>query len=423
MTAFWDAPMVVRGCIGIWVFATLLMGFEILSIDAGRRINRSIKMLPLMLILYFALQCIQNINEGDFSIDRATRIELFTARFPVWIMIVLLAFVSVTEFFLMCIRYRWRRRNLTGKSIKDALNSLPAGICCYEGNGHIVLKNTVMEKLYNDLFNEPLLNGITGTQKIYKEAKVLEKRQIVTSGNKFFTLSVDETVSKGRKLFILTASDITEEYGKHRELSQKREAVELLNKKLLAYNKEITMVISQKEILNAKIQIHDTMGGALLAAKRYITGDSAEELKKQIVSELTSGVNYLLSSPDSNRPDLYEKIIETADKLGVKICLTGELIEDSARKNILLTGMHECLTNTIRHAKGDELYVDITENEREIRICYTNNGIKPQKTVSEGGGLSSLRCLVEEIGGSMEISYSEKYELRIILPKEEIYGV
>lgn len=54
--------------------------------------------------------------------------------------------------------------------------------------------------------------------------------------------------------------------------------------------------------------------------------------------------------------------------------LIGNLTELEPQRHIIVTGIHECLTNTIRHAGGDELYIKIDESDTEFRVEITNNG-------------------------------------------------
>ena len=56
-----------------------------------------------------------------------------------------------------------------------------------------------------------------------------------------------------------------------------------------------------------------------------------------------------------------------------------------------------------------------------IEINITNNGNQPQKEIIEGGGLSSLRTLVEQEKGEMYIQSLPIFKLVILLKKEFLY--
>lgn len=94
---------------------------------------------------------------------------------------------------------------------------------------------------------------------------------------------------------------------------------------------------------------------------------------------------------------------------------------DIAFRHVFACGLHECLTNTIRHAHGNMLRVEIAEEQRTIAIHFSNNGEPPRHEIQEKGGLKSLRTLVEERGGEMQIQSTPVFQLHIKLKKEEPY--
>ena len=52
-------------------------------------------------------------------------------------------------------------------------------------------------------------------------------------------------------------------------------------------------------------------------------------------------------------------------------------------------------------------------------MTVTNDGIKPEKEIVEGGGLSTLRRRVERIGGFMRIDSKPQFVLTVTVPKEK----
>lgn len=75
------------------------------------------------------------------------------------------------------------------------------------------------------------------------------------------------------------------------------------------------------------------------------------------------------------------------------------------------------MTNTIKHAKGNQVYVSFKERQRFLDIQITNNGEQPKEEIKEAGGLSSLRSLIEREGGSMKINSSPRFEMNITIEK------
>ena len=58
------------------------------------------------------------------------------------------------------------------------------------------------------------------------------------------------------------------------------------------------------------------------------------------------------------------------------------------------------------------------EEENQIEIRLTSKGNSTKSPNSESGGLASLRTLVENAGGSMEVFASETFLVKIAIPGE-----
>ena len=418
MMSFLDAPVWLAGIMGIWNLVIFVLCLGIVGFDLRRHSIRFSWIMPISFVLYLSLQCIIDIDEMDFALATANPIEAFFAQLPIILPAGVFIVVTVWEIHTIVKQVKWKQTNIMESSIKTAMDSIPAGICCYEDNGHIILKNHAMESICKQFTGEDLLNGKSFVQKLGDKTIYIEERPILVGKEQVFSLEENSKDSKGRNLIIFTAFDVTEKYQRLQELSEKRKEVINLNEKLQKHNQEITSIITQKEILQAKIRIHDVMGSELLSAKRYITGNPSEKLKEEIIEELTRGVDYLLSESSEKAKDEYTRIFETAEKLDVRIMIIGNLPDGPIHKHIFSTAIHECITNTLRHAGGDSVYVTVEETGDTVRLIITNNGTKPSAPIKERGGLASLRTITEANEGTMVISVSGGFRLEIALPRE-----
>ena len=107
-----------------------------------------------------------------------------------------------------------------------------------------------------------------------------------------------------------------------------------------------------------------------------------------------------------------------AARLRVALLVTGALPQTEPQKHIVAVAIHECMTNTVRHAHGDELQIRVVEGEERMIVTFTNNGEAPAGEVEEKGGLSSLRELTEKAGGTMTVCTGPSFAIRLELPKE-----
>ena len=223
---------------------------------------------------------------------------------------------------------------------------------------------------------------------------------------------------------MLLAFNITEAYRKTRELTKMREKVEHLGVQLQKVNREIVALTAEREVLNAKVKIHDELGSDLLAVKRYLVNGGTEEEKAELMESLIRSVSFL-KNDTSTTPvrDEYELLHSMAEQLGLTISITGELPQSEHHKPIIATAIHECMTNTLRHAHGDELHIEVSGDDEMLAAIFTNNGDQPAGEIMEKGGLKSLRELIEEAGGSMTIQTNPVFAISIQLPKEDAYGL
>ena len=239
-----------------------------------------------------------------------------------------------------------------------------------------------------------------------------------------WSIEQEELPFDGTRLHMLYAFDITETYRKTLSLQKLQKEVAALNERLANYNQEIVALTTQREILHAKVRIHEELGGILLAMKKLITEGGSPEEFSDLHGRLSRNLFFIRTeSPRRELRDEYELIMETAETLGVHIHLEGKLPEQQTRKHIFATAIHECITNTLRHAHGDALFITCTELASPqgacIRAVFTNNGVQPTEEIKEKGGLLSLRKLLEAAGGTMTVRSVPAFSLTVELPKED----
>ena len=160
--------------------------------------------------------------------------------------------------------------------------------------------------------------------------------------------------------------------------------------------------------------MHDGMGSLILKTKRAL---SQGECDKQALIKEWNGIVSIIAAPEAeeNRAD---EIKKTAESVGVKILYTGARPQEgSDAEKILVNAVFECITNTARHSDGDELYITASDDGRLFTARLSNNGRQPEGEVEEGGGLSSLRAMVEMAGGSMTTESFPRFLLTVTIPK------
>lgn len=205
------------------------------------------------------------------------------------------------------------------------------------------------------------------------------------------------------------------------ELNQKNKELSSFNKRMRQYGETIEELTIEKETLSAKRNIHDKLGKLLILSRRSLDKDRTEEEKEVLLSTWKNTLITFESRKESENNDTYDELFKAAKDIGIRIIFSGRRPESRKGKKIAVKAIIECMTNTIKHAKGNEVYVSFKERNRFIEIQITNNGEQPKEEIKEGGGLSSLRLLIEREGGSMKVISFPRFEMNITIEKGEEY--
>lgn len=426
LSAFQETPIFCQGLINVWITVLMLSTALVLFISFRNKRSYPLAFRNFMLILKFLFtfamyQLGSSLLCENLYIPWFQELVKIYSRLPVISIVAICILLTFLEYQLWHRVHTWETNHITSRSVKEAIDSLPSGICVYENSGRIILKNTAMDRICMLMTDEPLLNGwdFYGHLTHCKCLSCDNGRLLIQlSDNSVQSFASNEIDDRGHNLKLITAQNVTEEYSKILALEKKKETLEALNRRLTAYSHDMVSAITAREVLNAKIKIHDELGAGLLTIKHYLQTGGDENEKQQILAGIKRNVNFLKQDINDNQQDEYTLMLTTADNLGVSVIIDGLLPQNEPHKHIIATGIHECFTNTIRHAKGNMLFINITDEENTVKITFTNNGNSPKDKIAEKGGLLSLRTITEKVGGTMTICSVPQFSLTISLPKE-----
>ena len=343
---------------------------------------------------------------------------------PVTVLAVLTIF-SVLSLYLVV---RWKREHITPASIKEGIDKLPAGLCYLNEKGVPKLINHRMDDLCRLITGEPLFDGNELWRRLATGEVLSENTVVKTGANPIITLSDGNTVSftkiereiGGKKLYEIRATDITKQYALNLELQRDNNELRQLNTRLQEYGENVYDITREREILTAKVNIHDMLGKALLVTKRYIES-GGDGITKNELTDMWKGTLYLFEGgfTEGGESGNLDELYDAAKLMGIKLNVNGNIPTDNRLLRFIMSGARESLTNAVHHAKAAELTVRLYYEYSFFVVEYTNDGIKPLKPVSEGGGLSSLRQSVESEGGIMETEICPQFVLRLKIPTKE----
>jgi len=370
----------------------------------------------LILVLLFILQCCVSAVHAIYDSGESHWLPLagLCDRVPFWIYWLVLLTASVYLILWDMRISRVSAQTVGLDSLRAMCDDLPTALCYYYPSGKILLVNRRMNELSETLFGHPVLNGAEFSESLHK---------ILDGHNGMLTIEGIRLLFSSRELMLgekeiveLTASDISEEYELNRQLAENNKKLEEQRDRYRKLSSLIEQMTVQKEILAAKTRVHDELGSTLLAARRYLEGNQTVS-GSDILRRCKENIAVLRGSTAVEEPlSTYDRLFKAAEDVGVSIKLNGRLPQDPAAEEVLSCAIHECMTNTIRHAHGDELTIDINQMNDYYVVHLRNNGQAPAGPVSESGGLGNLRRMTEHSGGMMFIETEPAFAVKLIIP-------
>ena len=398
--------------ITLWGDAFLLFSM----ISYGRGFFRNICVTFMMLIEYVFIQImIYKLQHWNPNFIYDERNEVFMGfSVPLFVLVAIIFFIITT--IMIIENFNWNHRHISRLSVKESFDKLPFGVCYYMESGMPILVNPVADKVSQTISGGIVRDGAD----FYKSLKA-SGSYIEMPDGKYVSYSRKEIQIDGETYYSIAINDVTEEIEKSNELSKENEKLTEMNTHLRNLNKTLDEVAIQSEILEAKVRIHDSLGQILLMTKLFLKRNNGSDLEDdekygyenaEILKEKWKEAIRFLDSPEEMKDNQLERIFSVAEDVGIKIDIDGELPKENSQIDLLAKAIHECMTNAIRHAGADELYVTLSYG-LGIRIEISNNGKQPTSQPSESGGLVNLRKQIEEQGGSMDIEWENGYKLII----------
>ena len=372
----------------------------------------------LMAELIFA-KALFEAREGTVGMSNFATDVLF-----LWFMVAGLLIYATVRY--ICMRRRMRH-SLSQESIKEGSDNLPDGICFFDEYGTVRLINKKMMSIGMMLFGKEIqtLDELHSALSTPQSAVECLDQEIALyhfqDGTVHqFTESVI-TDRDGKQITEVIAADVTELYAKQEELNRENIRLADANRRMKWILDNMSDIVREEETLSMKIRVHDDIGHSILAAKKALIQQQDIAVIRENAVLWETAVDLLYRA--NNMPavqDEWQTVENRAKELGVEIIFDGILPKDEFVRHLLFLAIRECVTNCVRHAGGNRVFVELTNDGKQTVCAITNNGRVPQQEVVEGSGLSGLRRRIEREGGIMELTVSPRFVLTVILPAREI---
>ena len=386
------------------------------------------------------LQAVSDVTVVMTTGKKGTLLARVAGHGPAGLVLSVLAVSVLTGIFQWLFLYKKSRDMITTRSIKESIDLLPDGVCFSTDRGMPILMNSRMRQLCTEFTGE----GLMDTEKFWRDLRdgnvrkgirPLKQREaaFIDTNGQVWDFRRSRLSYGGEKVTEISAVNITTQYHLHKELVARYERLNDVNSRLHHFSEEVEKVTREKEILAAKIKLHDEIGRSLLILRSYLTEtpeksiqtetpEKSAQTEKRDRSRLLPLWQYIVTSMQEGtilkeREDSLLLLKKEAADFNVDIFLEGLLPANPSVRNVIFAAVRECAGNTAKHARGDRLFITIHDTEENTEVFITNNGNAPGGNIHETGGLKNLRKMVEERGGSMQIKSSPVFVLHLCFPE------
>lgn len=221
------------------------------------------------------------------------------------------------------------------------------------------------------------------------------------------------------------------------KLSKANEDLQVANEQLKEYSLITEKMGETKERNRLAREIHDTLGHTLTGISAGIDAclatvdKSPQDTKKQleIISDVTrEGIKEVRRSVNKLRPDALERLnLESAiNKMISEIqamANTNVLFEsdvtnlkfDADEEDAIYRVIQESLTNSIRHGKATQIWVQIRRAEDKIILTIKDNGVGCNE-MEKGFGTSHIIERIEMLNGTVEFEGTNGFTVTARIP-------
>lgn len=428
MIKFIELPLWGRSMLLISMFFLLIaQATGIYLIAKGRKQKKKLWILIQTVGTMILLSILAEGNTEQYIKQEMRRSVVYGMKIPVLLISLYEIVLWIYTLKTILIETKIQKSEINKSTIKESADTLPMGLCFARLNGHPYLVNEKMNELSNLLQGRSLQNEMSFWNDL-SEGNFLDNIKILSSDQMPSICLDDGTIwvfrqeiieVQGHQVIQLTATDSTKLYELYEKLQTKNQDLNMINQKLLKYEEHVEELSKAQERLALKVRIHDSIGQNLIATKYFLLQQQDSNAIPQILNKWYQSVAMLRQEiEEEETTDVFQYLMDAAGSAGVKIVLKGKLPQTTKIQEMIVAAGAEALTNAVRHAKADTLWINIRETEYTYVIEFKNEQNQNHQ-ITEGGGLSSLRKRLEHMGGNMEIIADTDFVLKIMLPKME----
>ncbi|HLS41427.1 MAG TPA: sensor histidine kinase [Ornithinicoccus sp.] len=214
----------------------------------------------------------------------------------------------------------------------------------------------------------------------------------------------------------------------HDELRSAMTALEQAHAELEDAQLRLAQTSRADERLRISRDLHDLVGHQLsalavnLEAAAHLVDDRAREPVEQarrLAKELLADVRRVvgqLREPDAELRLALQDMAAAIPRPAVHLTVADDLPDlDDETSEAVVRCVQEILTNAVRHAQAENVWVDVTSPAGGLVVAARDDGRGSDRVVP-GYGLTGMRERVHALGGQLEFDGSHGFRVRVVLP-------
>jgi signal transduction histidine kinase len=226
-----------------------------------------------------------------------------------------------------------------------------------------------------------------------------------------------------------------------KRLINERNKVMKLNEKLKNSLEEIEILTIQNERNRLAQEIHDSIGHSIAGLIMHLDYlekiyknnskevesiiEKSQNLARNSMKDLRKAVNTL--KEDLNINNLQESIENLIENVSTKEKVIEYIFDgniENMNQNIKYTVFRisqELITNSLKHSKGNKIYLYIKNDGDFIEIKESDNGFF-NGIFEKGNGLKGIEKRVKSVNGEVIYDYEKNFSILIKIPLEGVYN-
>ncbi len=383
-----------------WFLGIILVGFAIYIYREKEEKN----LLLASILVLVSLPINENLPYGFYSLLFILSLILLTARGMV----------------LYLGEKKKQKIKISKNSIKEALDTQENGILFMEDNGNILLFNKSILYLMKEITGGYFRNGNLFWERLLeleeKPTYYIEEKNLLNLRleDKSWQFTKKEINYKKKKVFQITAVDVTEEEDINQELIFYDNQLKKQHQDFKRALDKIQELRKEEAISRFWEYIHGTLGHYLSIIQRILKQKpiEVEDLKASMKS-----MNQDLRAIREVEPEkTYQDMVETFQALGIKLHRKGSLPEDKDISNLFIDIIREGINNAIRHGQSENIDIYLNEKDKRNTLVISNDGEPLREEIKWGGGLKNIKKRVEDLGGQVGVFLQPEFTLFIEVP-------